>query len=454
MNVERPIVRSARNDEAPTVPSAKEQVMAIGSFSAGLSGLTANSEALKVVGNNLANLNTVGYKASTVAFQELVSQGGGSASARGLGVAVAAVAPIFSQGSIESSREATNVAIQGNGMFVVKGPQGNVYTRAGNFSFNADGDLVTPDGYKVQGYTNIDPVTGEVITSGEPTDIRVPPGILRAPTPTSTMTIASNLDAEASVGDTLDASMQVFDSLGAAHVMTITYTNTGPGQWSYSMTLPGADVQPPVATPAVVAAGTLAFDSEGILSSITPTAPSTGGGAATPGPIAPVEFTSPAFANGATASTITWNVVDNNGTASLTGFASPSATSSKTQNGTPAGRLDLISIANDGTITAKVGAGEAAAVARLSLATFNNFKGLVDIGANKFQSSLESGLPNVGEPGTGGRGTVIGSALEQSNVDIAYEFTQMILAQRGYQANSKTITVSDEILMDTLNLKR
>jgi flagellar hook protein FlgE len=220
------------------------------------------------------------------------------------------------------------------------------------------------------------------------------------------------------------------------------------------MTLPGADVQPPVATPAVVAAGTLAFDSDGILSSITPTAPSTGGGAATPGPIAPVEFTSSAFANGATASTITWNVVDNNGTASLTGFASPSATSSKTQNGTPAGRLDLISIANDGTITAKVGAGEAAAVARLSLATFNNFKGLVDIGANKFQSSLESGLPNVGEPGTGGRGTVIGSALEQSNVDIAYEFTQMILAQRGYQANSKSITVSDELLVDTLSMKR
>src|SRR3954468_22315839 len=173
--------------------------MAIGSFSAGLSGLTANAEALKVVGNNLANLNTVGYKSSTVAFQELVSQGGG-ATARGLGVAVSSIAPIFSQGSIESSHEPTNVAIQGNGMFVVKGPQGNVYTRAGNFSFNNDGELVTPDGYKVPGYTAIDPVTGAVIASAEPTNIKIPPGVLRAPTPTSVITMSSNLDASAEVG--------------------------------------------------------------------------------------------------------------------------------------------------------------------------------------------------------------------------------------------------------------
>jgi len=428
--------------------------MAIGSFSAGLSGLGANAEALKVVGNNLANLNTVGYKASTVAFQELVSQGGGGATARGLGVTVSSIAPVFSQGSIESSHEPTNVAIQGNGMFVVKGPQGTVYTRAGNFSFNNDGELVTPDGYKVQGYTDVDPVSGKIITSGEPKEIKIPPGVLRAPTPTSVITMASNLDASATVGDTLDASMQVYDSLGAAHVMSVTYTNTAPGQWTYSMSLPGAEMTPASATPVVVAAGAVAFDSNGVLQSITPTAPSTGGGSASPGPIAPIQFTTPAFANGATGSTIDWNVVDDNKVASLSGFASPSATSSKTQNGSPAGRVDLVSIANDGTITAKVGAGEAAAVARLSLATFNNFKGLVDIGANKFQSSLESGLPNVGEPGTGGRGTVLGSALEQSNVDIAYEFTQMILAQRGYQANSKSITVSDELLVDTLSMKR
>jgi flagellar hook protein FlgE len=430
--------------------------MAIGSFSSGLSGLTANAEALKVVGNNLANLNTVGFKASTVAFQELVSQAPAGSGAQGLGVTVASIAPVFSQGSVENSREATNVAIQGNGLFVVNGPVGNAYTRAGNFTFNADGVLVTPDGYKVQGYTTIDPLTSKVVTTGQPTDIKVPPGVLRAPSATSQMTMASNLDASAAVGATFDGSLQLYDSLGAAHVMSITYTNTGPGAWSYQISVPGADVNPAPAggAPAIVAGGTLTFDATGKLLTMTPTAPSAGGGSAVPGPMADVTFTTPAWANGAAASNLTWDIVDASGTASLTGFASPSATSSKTQNGTPAGTLDQISIGTDGTITATVGTGQSVAVGQLALATFNNPKGLLNIGSNKFAASLDSGLPNVGEAGTGGRGTLIGSALEQSNVDIAYEFTQMILAQRGYQANSKSITVSDELLVDTLAMKR
>src|ERR1044071_7996298 len=184
--------------------------MAIGSFSTGLSGLTANAAALKVIGNNLANLNTVGFKGSTVAFQELVIQSpAGNGDPRGLGVTVASVAPVFSQGAIESSREGTNVAIEGNGLFVVNGPMGQAYTRAGNFSFNGNGELVTPDGYKVQGYTEIDPSTGKVVTTGQPTDIAVPPGVLRAPTATSELSFTTNLNANAQVGDTFNASMQV-----------------------------------------------------------------------------------------------------------------------------------------------------------------------------------------------------------------------------------------------------
>jgi flagellar hook protein FlgE len=139
---------------------------------------------------------------------------------------------------------------------------------------------------------------------------------------------------------------------------------------------------------------------------------------------------------------------------SLTGYASPSATSSKSQNGAAAGMIDSISISADGSIVATFGAGQTVSVGQLSLASFNNPKGLVKLGSNRYGESQAAGIPNVGVAGTGGRGTLIGSALEQSNVDIAQEFTQMILAQRGYQANSKTITVSDELLMDTLNLKR
>ena len=159
--------------------------------------------------------------------------------------------------------------------------------------------------------------------------------------------------------------------------------------------------------------------------------------------------------NGATPNAITWDVVPAAGaSAILTSFASPSATSSIAQNGAAAGKVDNISINADGTIMATFGAGQTVAVGQLALASFNNPKGLVKMGSNRYGESQAAGIPNVGVAGTGGRGTLIGSALEQSNVDIATEFTQMILAQRGYQANSKTITVSDEILVDTLALKR
>jgi flagellar hook protein FlgE len=433
--------------------------MAVGSFSAGLSGLSANATALNVIGNNLANINTVGFKASTVAFQDLVSQTiGGSGGLRqvGLGVSTGAIAPVFSQGAIENTREATNVAIQGNGFFVVSGEEGNAYTRAGNFSFDDSGTLVTPDGFKVQGYTQLDPVTGDVITTGEPTDIVVPPGVLRSPVPTTQFGAISNLDAAAAIGDTFAMSVQIFDTLGAPHVLTTTYTKAANDTWNYEITVPGAEVNPAPAggAPAVLAAGAVTFGSNGQVASVTPTAPSTGGGTATPGPIADVLFTTPAWANGAPASPLTWDIADTDGTVSLTAFRAPSATSSKTQNGAAAGLIESISITDDGSIVATFGAGQTMAVAQLALANFNNPKGLVKLGSNRYGESQAAGLANIGTAGTGGRGTLIGSALEQSNVDIAQEFTQMILAQRGYQANSKTIVVSDELLLDTLNLKR
>jgi flagellar hook protein FlgE len=431
--------------------------MAIGSFSAGLSGLNAQATALNVIGNNLANINTVGFKASTVAFEDLVSQTvGGAAGQRqiGLGVVTGAIAPVFSQGSIETTGEASNVAIQGNGFFIVNNGQGDAYTRAGNFRFDENGTLVTPDGYKVQGYTQIDPVTGNILTTGQPTDITVPPGVLRSPMATTRFSTTSNLDADAAIGDTFSSSVQIYDALGAAHVLTTTYTKASATTWNYQVTVPGADVTPAPAggAPAVVAAGSVTFDSLGKVASVTPTAPSTGGGPAAT--LADVQYASPAWANGAAANTLTWDLVDANGNATLTAFAAPSATSSKTQNGSAAGMVDSIGITDDGSIVAKFGAGQAIPIAQLALANFNNPQGLVKLGSNRFSDSPHAGLANVGTAGTGGRGTLIGSALEQSNVDIAHEFTQMILAQRGYQANSKTIVVSDELLVDTLNLKR
>jgi flagellar hook protein FlgE len=430
--------------------------MAVGSFSAGLSGLNANGQYLAVIGNNLANINTIGYKSSAVTFMDLVSQTVGGSSANpmqvGLGVVTGSISPVFSQGAIENTREATNVAIQGNGFFVVRGASGLSYTRAGNFSLDSNGALVTPDGFKVQGYTATDPVTGQIITTSQPTDILVPPGVLRPPVATTIFRTLTNLDVTAVAGTTFNTPVQIYDSVGAPHVTTVTYTRTAAG-WNYQITVDGGEVAGGTAgTPFVLAAGAITFDGLGQLLSVTPTAPSTGGGTAPT--ITDVALTTPAWTTGAQASVLTWDLVDANNVAALTGFASPSATSSKSQNGAAAGMIDTISISADGSIVATFGAGQSVAVGQLALASFNNPKGLVKLGSNRYGESQAAGIPNVGVAGTGGRGTLIGSALEQSNVDIAQEFTQMILAQRGYQANSKTITVSDELLMDTLNLKR
>ncbi|MGC4085792.1 MAG: flagellar hook-basal body complex protein [Vicinamibacterales bacterium] len=256
----------------------------------------------------------------------------------------------------------------------------------------------------------------------------------------------SNLDASAKVGDTFTSSVQMVDSLGSTHVATITYTNTGTGAWSYDITVPGAEVTGGTAgTPfsILTAPGTLAFSGAGVLTSVNGT-----------NPPADVTLTMPTWANGATAGTVNWDVVLPNGNATLSGFDSASATTSVSANGTTAGTIDTISINSEGELVASFGAGKSRVVAMLALATFNNQLGLVKLGGNRFGASDAAGQPNIGGAGTGGRGTVVGNTLEQSNVDIAQEFAQMILAQRGYQANSKSITVADEVLQDTLALKR
>lgn len=422
--------------------------MSVGSFSASLSGLNVHQQKLSVIGNNLANLNTVGFKASTVQFADLVSQSIGGASDNpmqvGLGVATGLISPNFTQGGIESTGISTNVAIQGSGLFIVGDPAHRAYTRAGNFSFDADGMLVTPDGQPVQGYTAINPLTGAIDTTGQPQNIIIPPGVLRSPVPTTSFGTILNLDANAPAGSTFTSSVQIYDALGVPHVATVNFAKTGAGAWSYTVTVPGAEVAGGTAgTPFSIATGTLGFNNLGQLTTVN-------GGAT-----ADVAITSPAWANGAAATNFSWDLLDANGTAAITGYSSPSATASTTQNGSPTGAVSsIISIGPQGELLASFGIGRTVTVGQLAVATFNNPQGLVKLGTNLYSESESSGIPSVGIAGTGGRGTLIGSALEQSNVDIATEFTQMILAQRGYQANSKSITVADELLVDTLNLKR
>lgn len=428
--------------------------MSMGAFSASLAGLNANQQKLSVIGNNLSNINTIGFKSSTVEFADLVSQNVGGTSHNpmqvGLGVTTGSISPNFSQGGIENTGVATNVAIQGNGFFVIgsrgasaAGAQSHSYTRAGDFGFNASGTLVTASGDPVLGYTATDPVTGAVLTSGQPASINIPPGVLRPPVATTSFATVTNLETSAAAGDTFSTSVQMYDALGVPHVASVTFTNTASGAWDYSITVPGAEVAGGTAgTPFEIGTGSVGFDANGRLDTVN--------GAAA----ADVTITSPAWANGATATDFTWDLVDENSSGSITGFSSPSATTSVTQNGASAGSIDSLSINATGELIASFGAGRSVTIAQLALASFNNPQGLTKLGANGYGETESSGIANIGTAGSGGRGTLIGSSLEQSNVDIAQEFTQMILAQRGYQANSKSITVADEMLVETLNLKR
>ena len=430
--------------------------MAVGSFSAGLSGLNANAVYLSVIGNNLANINTIGFKSSSVSFMDLVSQTVGGSSGNpmqvGLGVVTGSISPIFSQGTIENTREATNVAIQGGGLFVVNGAEGNTYTRAGHFSFDSKGTLVTPDGYKVQGYTTIDPSTGVILATG-PAHRHHDPARCAA---------AAECDDDLrhdlepgrrgrgrDDGDHRRADLRC--ARGAARrddhlhegrrCRSLDLRHHGSGRRNHGRHRRHAILHRFRRAAVRHGRQALVIHCGG-----------TGDGWRHASGRHHVHDAD--LEERRAASSLTWDIVDANNKASITGFSAPSATSSKTQNGSAPGMVDNISISADGTIIATFGAGQTVGIGRLALATFNNLKGLVKLGSNRYGETQAAGLPNVGVAGTGGRGTLIGSALEQSNVDIAQEFTQMILAQRGYQANSKTITVSDEILVDTLNLKR
>jgi flagellar hook protein FlgE len=419
--------------------------MAVGSFSAGLSGLNANSVTLNVVGNNLANLNTVAFKESRVEFADLVSQsvGGGSIGPMqiGLGVATDSITPQFGQGAIENTNSPTDVAIQGGGLFIVNGSQGIAYTRAGNFNLDQNGKLVTADGLAVQGY--VADASGNIVP-GVLSDITVPPGTLRPPTATSSFQATTNLDAGATAGTTFASSIQIYDAVGQSHIATINYTKgAAPGAWNYSISAPGADVTGGTAgTSFTITSGTLNFNGSGVLSQVDGAAP------------ADVTVTTPTWTDGAIANNMSWDIVDASGASNLTSFAGPSATSSINQNGGSSGQVTVIQIDTSGSIKATFGAGQTVTLAQLAMANFNNPNGLLKLGGNIFSSTETSGIPNVGVPGTGGRGSIIGNALEQSNVDIAQEFTRMILAQRGYQANAKTITTGDQILVDTVQLKQ
>jgi flagellar hook protein FlgE len=411
------------------------------SFSTALSALNATSTAIDVVGNNLANMNSTGFKASDMSFSDLVTQslGAGLGSTQvGFGTATPLTVTDFSQGAIQTTPDGLlNGAISGEGFFVVQDPTtGNTeYTRAGDFQTDASGQLMTANGDYVQGWTADG--TGNIDTNAPVSNIVVPVGALQAPVATTTLSASLNLDSAASVGTNFSDTIAIYDSLGTSHQLTLNFIEQSPGNWSYTATLPAGDLVDP--TTAQVASGNLVFTTNGTLDlTQTPT---------------PVQFQIPAFTDGATAGgTVTWNLADANGNGTITQYDQPSASSSSSQNGQAASQLVNVGLGNGGDILAQYSDGQQVTVGQVALASIANPDSLVAVGSNNYMLSEASAAPNIGVSGTGGRGTIQGASLEASNVDIATEFTNLIVYQRGYEANGKVVTTADQLSQDTINL--
>jgi len=428
------------------------------SFSIPLSGLTASSEALSTTANNLANLNTIGYKDEQIQFSDLFYQnfgtnGAGDPIQQGAGVSVASKPSNFTQGNVTPTGVSTDVAIQGNGFFVVEENGVQTYTRAGNFEVGTDNLLETAGGQHVLGYPA---VNGAISTSGGLTTLALGAGTVSPATVTANVSLTSNLDATAAVGSTYSTQATIYDSLGGSHNITFTYTKSATNTWTYAATIPAADITG-AAAPVSVASGTLIFNGDGTLKSITPT-----GGAAslsnptiTVPPVPPV--TNPVtpqtvFADGANQLSFTWHVA-NAGVGLLTQLAGPNSTASIQQDGTSSGTLQNFNIGSDGTITGSFSNGKTATIGQIALASFADEQGLSHQGNNDFTPTLASGQPTIGGPGTGGLGSISGGALEQSNVDIASEFAALIVAQRSYEANARVVTTFDQVAQATIALK-
>jgi len=454
--------------------------MSLTTFSTGLSGLNTATQALNVVGNNLANLNTVGYKSSDISFSDVLGQqfstpgtaASGNTASIGEGAQVSSVRENFSQGSITTTNNPLDVAIQGSSFLVVDSGQGQFFTRAGNLHLDTTGNLVSQSGANVQGYA-LNAATGKIDTSTLQS-INIPSNLAN-PIATSSFDIAMNLDSTAATGTQFQSSIQLFDSLGKPQTATVTMQKdvtagaTPTALWRFDITIPNKGVSGVAPTDtqnfslltgkvATIPpkAGALVFDGSGKLTSAY-----VGADPATLPALANLTIPGAGVAlpqmagGGSLAPGITWKLMASpTSTPDITGFASPSAVSASDQNGAAAGTVNSLSIQSDGTIAAVFSNGSTVSVGQLALAQFSNINGLVQQGGGLYSASPASGAGSIGIAGQGGRGTLTGGSLEQSNVDLASELTKIITFQRGYQANAKIITVTDQIMQDTIAMKQ
>lgn len=404
------------------------------SLSTAVTGLSAFSQEISVISNNVANSETASYKASDVSFSDVLSQSlsGASGSALGAGVSVADVGETWTQGSITSTGNTTDLAINGSGFFIVADVDTGqtFYTRNGEFSFDDDGVLVTSSGMAVQGYS-ID----EDGNLGSLTDITISYDASPA-NATSEISTTVNLDADAEVSDTYETSITIFDSLGNEHEVTITYTKSTTNEWTYAISCDDGTIGGTGAT------GTLTFNESGALSS----------GSDDP------EFTITGLSGGAADMTISWDIADetSGGTyatnGSITQYSLNSALYDSSQDGYASGELSSISISSSGVVTGTYTNGAVVDLYQIALADFNNYDGLLQVSGSLYSATADSGEAIIGIPSSGRFGTLASESLESSNVDLSTELASLITAQRAYQACSKVFSACDEILQTLINM--
>jgi flagellar hook protein FlgE len=409
-------------------------------FSTALSGLNADSSAINVIGSDLANLNTTGYKSSEVEFSALMSQSLGAAGSSGqvgLGVSTPIVVPQYTQGSIQSTGGPTDAAIQGNGFFVVQGQNNQtLYTRDGAFQINSAGQLVTATGQNVQGWSA---VNGTINPNGAVGNLSVPLGATIPATATTTMNMALNLNSQVATtaaGATVTAPINVIDSQGSSHTLTVTFNKTATNSWKYTVTIPAADLTAGGTT--TIATGTMTFDANGNLTS--PTAAND-----------PQVLKITGLADGASNLSINWNLYQN-GSPTITQFAEASGVSGTTQNGYAAGQISNVTLQNGGLLVANYSNGQQLTVGQIAMASIANPDSLQEVGNNNLATTAQTATPAVGAAGTGSLGQIEAGSLESSTVDIAQEFTNLLTFQRSYQADSRVITTTDQLMQETVNL--
>ncbi|MBQ2530511.1 MAG: flagellar hook protein FlgE [Treponema sp.] len=460
------------------------------SLYSGVSGLQNHQTRMDVIGNNISNVNTYGFKKGRVDFQDMISQqlsgaarpgeevGGVNPKEVGLGMTVASIDTIFTQGNLQSTGVSTDLAIQGNGFFVLKNGEETLYSRAGVFGVDANGTLVNPaNGFRVQGWMAQD-VNGEQIvqTSASTTDLVIPVGQKDPPKATETVRYLCNLNknlpeipenpTEADImKGTWQTEIDIYDSYGNTHQLHMDFQKVpgNPNQWTVAITVdPAAEVATETragigTTDGVNNVYTLNFDNLGTLQSVTDSAGNTSN--PTGNIILQASYNVPDSNPDADGNPYRQTINLDLGTIgsvenTITQSASKSTTKAYFQDGYTLGYLDNFSIDQAGITTGVYSNGSTRTIGQIAMASFTNQGGLEKKGDNTYAESINSGMANIGEARTAGKGSFLAGTLEMSNVDLTEQLTDMIVTQRGFESNAKTIQTGDSMLETVINLKR